>query len=58
MRTTALSIPEAYAVGQSTALWQVANIVRPMVFSAARVILANHESPLRPSTLFVTQKII
>lgn len=46
-----------YAVAKATAFWQVANYREAYGLFACTGILANHESPLRPSR-FVTQKII
>ncbi|MCS5698089.1 GDP-mannose 4,6-dehydratase [Cyanobium sp. FGCU-52] len=46
-----------YAVAKATAYWQVANYREAYGLFACTGILANHESPLRPSR-FVTQKII
>jgi GDPmannose 4,6-dehydratase len=46
-----------YAVAKATAFWQVANYRDAYGVFACTGILANHESPLRPSR-FVTQKII
>jgi GDPmannose 4,6-dehydratase len=46
-----------YAVAKSTSFWQVANYREAYGLFCCTGILANHESPLRPSR-FVTQKII
>jgi GDPmannose 4,6-dehydratase len=46
-----------YGVAKATAFWQVANYREAYGLYACTGILANHESPLRP-TRFVTQKII
>jgi GDPmannose 4,6-dehydratase len=46
-----------YAVAKSTAFWQVANYRDAYGIFCCTGVLANHESPLRPSR-FVTQKII
>ncbi|MFN9622117.1 MAG: GDP-mannose 4,6-dehydratase [Cyanobacteriota bacterium] len=46
-----------YGVAKATAFWQVANYREAYGLFACTGILANHESPLRPSR-FVTQKII
>ncbi len=46
-----------YAVAKSTAFWQVANYRDAYGIYCCTGLLANHESPLRPSR-FVTQKII
>jgi GDPmannose 4,6-dehydratase len=46
-----------YAVAKSTAFWQVANYREAYGIYCCTGVLANHESPLRPSR-FVTQKII
>lgn len=46
-----------YAVAKSAAFWQVANYREAYGIYCCTGILANHESPLRPSR-FVTQKII
>lgn len=54
---TALHPQSPYAVAKATAYWQVANYRKAYGMHACTGILANHESPLRP-TRFVTQKII
>lgn len=46
-----------YGVAKATAFWQVANYREAYGLHVCTGILANHESPLRPSR-FVTQKII
>lgn len=46
-----------YAVAKSAAFWQVANYREAYGIYCCTGVLANHESPLRPSR-FVTQKII
>ena len=46
-----------YAVAKSAAFWQVANYREAYGLYCCTGVLANHESPLRPSR-FVTQKII
>lgn len=46
-----------YGVAKATAFWQVSNYREAYGLYACTGILANHESPLRPSR-FVTQKII
>jgi GDPmannose 4,6-dehydratase len=46
-----------YGVAKATAFWQVANYREAYGLQVCTGILANHESPLRPSR-FVTQKII
>jgi GDPmannose 4,6-dehydratase len=46
-----------YAVAKSAAFWQVANYREAYGVYCCTGVLANHESPLRPSR-FVTQKII
>lgn len=46
-----------YAVAKSAAFWQVANYRQAYGIYCCTGVLANHESPLRPSR-FVTQKII
>jgi len=55
--TTAFHPRSPYAVAKSTAFWQVANYREAYGIFCCTGILANHESPLRPSR-FVTQKII
>lgn len=54
---TALKPRSPYAVAKATSFWQVANYREAYGLFACTGILANHESPLRPSR-FVTQKII
>lgn len=46
-----------YAVAKSTAFWQVVNYREAYGIYGCTGVLANHESPLRPSR-FVTQKIV
>lgn len=55
--TTAFKPRSPYAVAKSTSFWQVANYRQAYGMYCCTGILANHESPLRPSR-FVTQKII
>jgi GDPmannose 4,6-dehydratase len=55
--TSAFHPRSPYAVAKSTAFWQVANYREAYSIYCCTGILANHESPLRPSR-FVTQKII
>lgn len=55
--TSAFHPRSPYAVAKSTAFWQVANYRDAYGIYGCTGILANHESPLRPSR-FVTQKII
>jgi GDPmannose 4,6-dehydratase len=55
--TTAFHPRSPYGVAKSTAFWQVANYREAYNMYCCTGILANHESPLRP-TRFVTQKII
>jgi GDPmannose 4,6-dehydratase len=54
---TAFQPRSPYAVAKSTAFWQVANYREAYGIYCCTGVLANHESPLRPSR-FVTQKII
>jgi len=55
--TSAFHPRSPYAVAKSTAFWQVANYRDAYGIYGCTGVLANHESPLRPSR-FVTQKII
>jgi len=55
--STAFKPRSPYAVAKSTSFWQVANYRQAYGMYCCTGILANHESPLRPSR-FVTQKII
>lgn len=55
--STAFQPRSPYGVAKSTAFWQVANYRQAYGLFCCTGILANHESPLRP-TRFVTQKII
>lgn len=54
---TAFSPRSPYAVAKAAAYWQVSTYREAYRIHACTGILANHESPLRPSR-FVTQKII
>jgi GDPmannose 4,6-dehydratase len=55
--STAFRPCSPYGVAKSTAFWQVVNYRKAYGLFCCTGILANHESPLRP-TRFVTQKII